>query len=86
MNMPVYPIEVAFPEVVAAAHETALGVLVDVADRGLEFAETFVNLLGGYQLNLQRPIPPFDWTIDFYFKSAAQGQMWRIFNDPRSFG
>ena len=43
MNMPVYPIEVAFPEVVAAAHETALGVLVDVADRGLEFAETFVN-------------------------------------------
>jgi hypothetical protein len=36
MNTPVYPIEGAFPEVVAAAHETALGDLVDVANRGLE--------------------------------------------------
>lgn len=42
-----------------------------------------INRLGDYLLDLQRPVPPLDPTIDLAFKSAAQAEMWRIMNESR---
>ncbi len=42
-----------------------------------------INRFGDYPLDLQRPVPPLDSTIDFAFKSAAYSEMRRIFNESR---
>ncbi|MGF6872804.1 phosphoribulokinase [Paraburkholderia sp. MM5477-R1] len=43
-----------------------------------------VNRFGDYLLDLKRPVPPLDSTIDFAFKSATYIEMRQIFNESRS--
>jgi hypothetical protein len=50
---------------------TSLGVRKNPNLEDTPYRREHINRLGDYLLDLQRPVPPLDPTIDFLFKSAA---------------